>query len=69
MNLINKQVGVDLKYLSYWINANKICLNVSKNEAVLFKSIRKQIETTLKLKLDGKRLYTTHSVQYLGISY
>ena len=26
---INKQVGQDLKYLSYWHNANKICLNVS----------------------------------------
>ena len=27
---INKQGGFDLKYLSYWLNANKICLNVSK---------------------------------------
>ena len=64
---INKQVGHDLKYLSYWLNANKICLNVSKTEVVLFKSVRKQTETTLKLKLNGKRLYTTNSVKYLGI--
>ena len=41
---INKQVGHDLKYLSYWVNANKICLNVSKTEVVLLKSIRKQTE-------------------------
>ena len=45
---INKQVGHDLKYLSYWLNANKICLNVSKTEVVLFESKRKQTETTLK---------------------
>ena len=32
-----------------------------------FKSIRKQTETTLKLKLNGKRLYTTNSVKYPGI--
>ena len=32
-----------------------------------FKSIRKQTETTLKLKLNGKRLYTTNSVKYRGI--
>ena len=64
---INKQIGHDLKYLSYWLNANKICLNVSKTEVVLFKSIRKQTEATLKLKLNGKRLYTTNSVKYLGI--
>ena len=64
---INKQVGHDLKYLSYWLNASKICLNVKKTEVVLFKSIRKQAEATLKLKLNGKRLYTTNSVKYLGI--
>ena len=59
---INK-VGHDLKYLSYWLNSNRICLNVSKTEEV----IRKQTETTLELKLNGKRLYTTNSVRYLGI--
>ena len=64
---INKQFGHDLKYLSYWLNAKKICLNVSKTEVVLLKSIRKQTETTFKLKLNGKRLYSTNSVKYLGI--
>ena len=49
------------------LNANKIFLNVSKTEAVLFKSIRKQTEATLKLKLNGKKLYTANSVKYLGI--
>ena len=45
---INKQVGHDLKYLSNWLNANKICLNFSKTEVVPFKSVRKQTEATLK---------------------
>ena len=49
------------------LNANKIFLNVSKTEVVLFKSIRKQTEATLKLKLNGKKLYTANSVKYLGI--
>ena len=64
---INKLVGHDLKYLSYWLSAYKICLNASKTEVVLFKSLRKQTETTLNLKLNGKRLYTTDSVKYFGI--
>ena len=63
---INKQVGHDLKYLSYWFNTNKICYNVCKTKVVLFKSITKQTEATLKLKLNGKRLYTTNSVKYIG---
>ena len=53
---INKQVGHDLKYRLYWLNANKNCLNVSKTEVVLFKSIRKPTETTLKLKLNGTKV-------------
>ena len=64
---MNKQIGHDLKYLSYWLNANKICLNVSKTEVVLFKSMRKQRETNLKLKLKGKRLCNANSVKYLDI--
>ena len=36
-------------------------------EVVLFKSAKKQIDFSLKLKLNGKRLYPTNSVTYLGI--
>ena len=38
---INNQVGHGLKYLSYWLNVNKTCLDVDKTEVVLFKSMRK----------------------------
>ena len=64
---INKQVGDELEYISNRLNANKICLNVSKTEVILFKSIRMQTETTLKLKLNFKGLYTANSAKYLGI--
>ena len=55
---MNKQVNQDLKNLTNWLNANKICLNVSKTEFVLFKSSRKLRHVPLKLKLNGKRLYS-----------
>ena len=38
---MNKQVKQDLKKLTNWMNANKICLSISKTEVVLFKSSRK----------------------------
>ena len=66
---INKQVHHDLKYLSYWLNSNKICLFVSKTKEILFKSIRNQTETILKLKLNGKKLNTKNSVKYLGFKF
>ena len=65
---MNKQVNQDLKNLTNWLNANKICLNVSKPEAVLFKSSRKLKDVPLKLKLNRKRLCPTNSVKHLGIN-
>ena len=52
-----------------YISDEEADTNVSLREIfkVLFKLIRKQTETTLKLKLNSKRLYTINSVKYLGI--
>ena len=67
VKFINKQVHKDLKTLSNWLNENKISLNVSKTEVVLYKSSKKQLDFGLKLKLQRKRLYSTNSVKYLGV--
>ena len=64
---INKQVNYDLKNLSNWFKANKISLNVGKTELVLSTSSKKQLDCGLKIKLNGKKLYETDSVKYLGI--
>ena len=65
---INKHFNQDLKNLTDWLNANKICLNVSKTEVFLFKSTTKLADVPLKLKPNGKRLYLTNLVKYLGIN-
>ena len=67
VNSIKKEVNYDLKNLSNWLKTNKISLNVGKTELVLFTSSKKQLECDLKIKLNGKRLYETDSVKYLGI--
>ena len=64
---IRKQVNYDLKNLSNWLKANKISLNVSKTELLLFTSSKKQLDCDSKMKLNGKRLYETDSVRYLPI--
>ena len=65
---LNKAVNFDLKNVTNWFNANKISLNVSKTELILFKSKMKKLDFDLKLKLDGKILHPTKSVKYLGIN-
>ena len=40
---LNKAVNSDLRNLTNWLNANKISLNVSKTELILFKPKMKKI--------------------------
>lgn len=65
---ISKQVNTDLKLLVRWLNANKISLNASKTELILFRSKTRTVNISeLKIKINGRRLYPTPSVKYLGI--
>ena len=64
---LNKYVNLDFKNLTYWLNANRISLNVKKTELVIFKHQRKKLDSPIKIKLSRKRLYPSKSVKYLGI--
>ena len=46
----------DLRKLSFWLNANKIAINVGKTEVILFKTKQRPCDTDLKLKLCRNRL-------------
>ena len=60
---LNKLINIDLKNLTKWLNANKIYLNVSKTEMVLFRPKRKSMDFNLKIQLNGKQLYKTNLVK------
>ena len=64
---LKKKINFDLKNLPNSFNANKISLNVSKTELIMFKPRIKKFDFDLKFKLNGKRIYSTKSVKYLGI--
>ena len=64
---LKKQLNIDLKILTVWLKANKISLNSSKTEILIFKSPNKPMTYDLKLILDGRRLYPSKYVKYLGI--
>ena len=59
--MIKKLLNIDLKKLANWLNANKISLEVSKGELIIFKSKRKPLDFNMKIKLNGKILY--HLIQ------
>ena len=64
---LNKYVNLDLKNLTYWLNASRISLDVKKTELVIFKHQKKKLDSPIKIKLSRKRLYPSKSVKYLGI--
>ena len=67
IKVLCKKVNYDLKGLTNWLNANRISLNISKTELIIFRSTRKSIDCEIKIKLNGKRLYPSTHINYLGV--
>ena len=55
LNLEDKTVNKHFRELSFWLNANKIALNVAKTEIIIFKTNNKNCDADLKIKLYRKR--------------
>ena len=66
---IGSKINYDLKGLTDWLNANRISLNVGKTEYIVFHHNKKVIDYDLKIKLNGKRLFPSTSVRYLGVLF
>ena len=64
---IKKYLNFDLRFLSRWLRANKISLNAAKTELIIFRHPIKQLNYDLKVKIEGKKLYPSEFVKYLGV--
>ena len=66
---IGSRINSDLKGLTDWLNAIRISLNISKTEFILFRKRNKTINYDLKIKINGKRIFPSTSVKYLGVIF
>ncbi len=62
-NIINQE----LKVLFNWLCANRLSLNVSKTEFIIFRPPKKTILNRVTLKLNGVKLFESPKIKYLGI--
>ena len=62
---IQKYINLDLRNLCKWLRANKLSLNTSKTELLVFKHPNKIYD--FKIKMNGKKLYPSKFVKYLGV--
>ena len=56
-----------MRSLCNWLKANKISLNASKTELLIFRHPNKKIDFDFRLKIDGKRLISIKYLKYLGV--
>ena len=64
---LEKKMNKDLFSLCTWLRANRISLNASKTELIIFRDPRKKINEELRFKINGKKLVPCKSVKYLGV--
>ena len=64
---LQKQLNRDLKLLYDWLLANKISLNCTKTEAIIFHKPGQKPSYNFKIKLNGHRIRPAESIKYLGI--
>ena len=57
----------DLKLVFEWLCTNRLSLNVAKTEFVIFKPPKKRMENRFTLRLNGKTIFESKKIKYLGI--
>ena len=64
---INKLTNHDLPLLVQWLRSNKISLNTSKTEILLFRPKAKTITKHFNFRISGERIKASTTVKYPGI--
>ena len=67
INTIENIVNTELKLVTNWLRLNKLSLNATKTELVIFRSKWCKLDREMIIKLNGKRLTPTDNVKYLGM--
>ena len=64
---INSLINHDLALLVQWLRANKISLNTSKTEIIIFRPKHKIITKHLNFRLSREKINLSMNVKYLGV--
>ena len=62
-NAVNKE----LKKLHLWLNVNRLSLNVSKTNFIIFHSYNKPLKQHITLKMNKKAIMEKDNIKYLGV--
>ena len=65
--LLTRKVNRELKKVKLWLDSNKLALNISKTNYVLFHSPRKELANDLNIKIGKQNIQKTKYVKFLGV--
>ena len=66
-NVIRKVVNKDLDLLFQWLCANRLSLNVSKTEFIIFRPPKKNLSDRIVLTLNNTKIFESLKIKYLGL--
>ena len=67
LETLERIVNKELKWLNHWLNVNRLSLNISKTNFVIFHPSNKPVKKKITLKINGKAICEEEYVKYLGI--
>ena len=69
LEVMEKVINAELKKLSLWLRINRLSLNISKTNFVIFRPYNKKLKCIITLKIDKKTIAEKSHIkyQYLGI--
>ena len=65
--ILRKNLNEDLKLLFNWLCANRLSLNVSKTEFIIFRPPRSKIPDRITLSLNRTTIFESTKIKYLGV--
>ena len=66
-DILHKNINAELKILFDWLCANRLSLNASKTEFIIFRPPRYNLNKRVTLKLNGVTIFESPKIKYLGI--
>ena len=66
--VLENVVNEELRQLSLWLNVNRLALNISKTNFVIFHTSKKKLPFNVTLKLNRKAILQKGHIKYLGIT-
>lgn len=65
--ILRKNMNEDLKLLFMWLCANRLSLNVSKTEFIIFRPPRTKLDERITLSLNRQTIFESTKIKYLGV--